>query len=277
VANKTKEKINLISPKTFFAKTKAVSVYDKKVLTQILKKKIISKYLFQCLNGEYEQGITAIQKASLVKNSYQLRLDLGNCFFLKGDYAKSVVVYGQVLGMTKNRKIHSLIYNNLAYAYAKKGFFQQASVYYSQAMKYDKSNQVAKFNQSVMYLQFGKHKKALEIQEKAYQKSKDPYVRQSVLIGMATYNPSMLRLKESVKKNDQLYDGELYSAIVKTMKRKTPQKLKILDGVNNSNLSDFAKLVLENQIQDLKEQIKHEEDRNNIYTRQKARAAGDPK
>jgi tetratricopeptide (TPR) repeat protein len=276
-SSKKEEEKKLIQTKLFFAKKYNFSHYDERILALAVKKKLISNNFKLCLEGEFDQAIENIRLESLKKNTLDHRLDLANCFFIKKEYTKALVFYSQVLSMTSDPRVESLVYNNLALSYANASFYQQAFNYFTKSLKLNPNNQLAAFNAALMKYKMGQFNQANKYMQKYFSKTQDPYVRQSQLLGLAVFFPNGLNTQEKGKINEKIYDGEFFVAVSKSLNLNTSQKLALFKNLKVKNLSSIAQTIVEEEIKKLSKLENYEKDRDNIYQRQRARSTANPK
>lgn len=259
----------------FFAKNKAITLYSDAELKELYSSKQISEYLYDCASGRIDLGIKKIYADFQKKNTEKLKLDLGNCYYIKGNYSKASIIYSQVTAITKNSKVLSLIYNNLALAYAKRDFYQQAVSYFREANKLDPFNQIAEFNLAIMNLHAGEINQAATALNTLAGSSDTPYISGILLAGISLYQPNSLQSKVFQNKHDKFKDLELYEVLVKSRGLDASERRKLIDGVESSRLTRLGVSVKENYLNQLNVQLKNEKDRDHIHQKQSTRALGD--
>ncbi|MCK4789120.1 MAG: tetratricopeptide repeat protein [Desulfobacteraceae bacterium] len=128
---------------------------------------------------------------------YQVHLNIGNCYFKKGDPDKAEVEFKLVLDKTleihgdyKKDKVASLRgFTGLGELYIQKGDFETAQKYFAQAVEISPEDEVAAYNVGQIFFSHQKIDEAIKYYELAIQIKKDwskPYLK----LGYAYLNKS---------------------------------------------------------------------------------------
>ncbi len=120
------------------------------------------KSIAMCHKGDYNQATNNFKK-SLDKNQNNPEYwnQLATCYLLNNKLSQSKFYYDLALKTSnKNKRIKTLIYNNLGVYYMKLNMYPEALASFKNANKVSKNFLTPKYNLAQIYLKFGLYKKA---------------------------------------------------------------------------------------------------------------------
>ena len=132
------------------------------------------KNIAMCHKGNYNEA-TEDFKATLDQNQNNPEYwnQLATCYLLNNKLSQAKFYFDLGLKTSKNnKKIKTLIYNNIGVYFMKLKMFPEALASFSTANKYSKKYLTPKYNMAQIYLKFGLYKKAKPILIKLLQKEK---------------------------------------------------------------------------------------------------------
>ena len=122
-----------------------------------------AKNIALCHQGRYNEALTLF-KDVLDKNQKNPVYwnHLGTCYYLKGEYPKSLIYLDISMSLTKDKNLLAAIHNNIGLNHLKQGNALEAKESFKKAMDLDKMSMTPRFNVAQLYLSRGLYDKAEE-------------------------------------------------------------------------------------------------------------------
>lgn len=155
----SKKKYNSITSASYDGLRKeSLSRYSNKRLSQK------SDLLSLCHQKQFDKAekifVSQLEKR---KKSFSYWKDIGTCYYLKNEAAKAKFYYQMALGLAKNKKDKSIIFNNLGLIFLNNKKFDEAKELFKQAQKLFPKAKTPLFNLGHIYINFGHYKNAEKI------------------------------------------------------------------------------------------------------------------
>lgn len=123
-----------------------------------------ARNIAMCHKKRYDEAL-ALFKETLDKNRKNPVYwnHLGTCYYLKGEYPKSLIYLEISLGVAKDKKLLGAIHNNIGLTHLKQGNFVEAKDSFNQAAQSDNQSMTPRYNLAQLYLSKGLYDKAESI------------------------------------------------------------------------------------------------------------------
>ena len=129
----------------------------------------LSHVVAACIQEDFNKGFDILdQNYLLFKKHPGFWNQMGNCYFLKGEFGKAILYYN------KSREInprYSPPVNNLGVVYQKRGEDQKALIAFKKAIRLAANALTPNYNLAQLYLKYGMIKRAKSIYSKLYRKN----------------------------------------------------------------------------------------------------------
>lgn len=130
--------------------------------------------ILQCLkNGKSDYYNSLLEEYKKDNKNLTANLKLADCEAVNGSFGRAFFYYDRSLGLTKNKSIKSIVYNNLAIVFAKKGFDSYSDYYFGLAFQNDRDSELITYNQMILRMRAGKYLEAGELVNKRLRKLSD--------------------------------------------------------------------------------------------------------
>ena len=168
----------------------------------------IEKNIALCHDGRYNEALTAF-KDVLDKNRKNPVYwnHLGTCYYLKGEYPKSLIYLDISKGLTKNKKLHAAIENNIGLNHLGQKNYLEAKEAFKKSIELDSTALTPRYNLAQLYLAkglYGKAREMLKTLEKTNPKDVD-----------VNYSLAHLRLMQNDYNGSLAYFKRIPSAYLK--------------------------------------------------------------
>lgn len=168
VVDSFSEQITDVSP---LAKESLTFSGEEKIEDAIdLKDDILGKIAGNCHSNEFEAAFNLIDKSySKYKKHPGYWNQIGNCYYLSGDFKKAFLFYNSSKNIQGN---YAPPINNLGVLYLKDNKYQKAMAAFEMALKQNPSSLTPKFNMAYLNLRFGFPEKACGLFSQIYNQGK---------------------------------------------------------------------------------------------------------
>ena len=142
----------------------SLSRYTDKDLQKI---KGFAKNIALCHQGRYNEAFDLF-KSSLDKNQKNPVYwnHLGTCYYLKGEYPKSLLYLEISMSLTKNKKILASVHNNVGLVHLKQKNLLESKRHLDKSVEMDSSSWTPKYNLAQLFLSGGLYDRAEELLKK---------------------------------------------------------------------------------------------------------------
>ena len=192
------------------------------------------KINIKCYQNKFDEALKIADDIySQYKNNTSYWNELGTCYYLKADYAKSILFYN------KSRDLDGKFVppvNNLGVVYIRLGKFQKALSAFKKASEMGSFSVTPNYNLAQLYLRFGTVGKALPIFQGLQKKSP-----QDIEVNSALASANLL-------KGDYAAAIQIYNAFDKTTLAKPSVGLNYAVALKLSNRPQDAQTVLGNVV-----------------------------
>ncbi len=216
----------------------------------------------KCLTGIFSDEVELLEKMSEEKKDPLVKIELGLCYQLSGEFLKSLFYYDLALGEIEesNKILKGLVYNNLGIMFAKRKKPSQGYAYLKKSLQVAPGNFTSIYNMALLLMSVGRYEESISVINNS--KNKGPRKYQLIkLLGMNYLSlDDIASLKSKVIRylDDNLSEKKLLMNYVDY--RETNDEKKVLENIEDLNklhpvFLDF-KVKL---INTLKRKIKDEE------------------
>lgn len=140
------------------------------------------KNIALCHQGRYDEALQSFKDVldKNLKNPVYWN-HLGTCYYLKGEFPKSLIYLEISMGLTKNKNLLAAIHNNVGLNHLKQNNLAEAKDAFQKAISQDNSSLTPQYNLAQLYLSRGLYDKAESALKKLLNKnSKDVDINYSL-------------------------------------------------------------------------------------------------
>ncbi len=126
------------------------------------------KNIAQCHNGRYNEALSAFKDVLDENRKNPVYWNhLGTCYYLKGEYPKSLIYLDISKGLTKNKKLLAAIENNIGLNHLGQKNLLEAKEAFKKSIELDSTALTPRYNLAQLYLSKGLYGKAREMLKSA--------------------------------------------------------------------------------------------------------------
>ena len=114
-----------------------------------------------CHNGQFKKAEDLfVSELDIRKDEASYWMEVGTCYYLKGEYPKAKFYYQMALGLNPSKELQSAIINNLGLIYLRKLKYDEAKEHFQKASNLSPTALTPRYNLVQVFLYFGHYHNA---------------------------------------------------------------------------------------------------------------------